>query len=77
MFSLELPQRGDSNEYTQYTFFIIKKENPLKLSQICRYGIFSKGLKNELETTVVNESSMFKTNSTQQARARLFKASLA
>ena len=27
MFSLESPHRGDSNEYTQYTIFIIKKEN--------------------------------------------------
>ena len=29
-----------------------------KLSQICSYGIFSKGL-NEFETAVVNESSVF------------------
>ena len=27
MFSLELPQRGDSNEYTQYTIFNSIKEN--------------------------------------------------
>ena len=33
--------------------------NNLKLSQICRYGIFSKGLKNVFKTTVVNESSVF------------------
>ena len=26
MFSLESPHRGNSNEHTQYTFFIIKKE---------------------------------------------------
>ena len=26
MFSLESPHRGDSNEHTQYTIFIIKKE---------------------------------------------------
>ena len=25
--SLETPHRGDSNKYTQYTFFNIKKEN--------------------------------------------------
>ena len=59
VFSLESPHRGDSNEYTQYTFSNIKKENHLKLSQICRYGIFSKELKNEFETTVVNEPSVF------------------
>ena len=45
VFSLESPHRGDSNEYTQYTIFNIKKENHPKLSQICRFGIFYKGLK--------------------------------
>ena len=45
--------------YTQYTIFNIKKENHIKLSQICRYGSFSKGLKNEFETAVVNEPSVF------------------
>ena len=59
MFSLELPHRGDSNEYTQYTTFDMKKENRLKLSQICSYGIFFKGIKNEFETTVVNKPSVF------------------
>ena len=37
----------------------IKKENHPKLLQICSYGIFSKGLKNEFETAVVNEPSVF------------------
>ena len=59
VFSLESPQRGDSNEYTQYTIFQHFKENYLKLSQICNYGICSKGLKNEFETVVVNEPSVF------------------
>ena len=59
MFSLESPQRGDSNEYTQYTIFQYKKENIPKLSQICSYGICSKGLKNEFGTAVVNEPSVF------------------
>ena len=35
VFSLELPHRGDSNEYTKYTIFNIRKENHPKLSQIC------------------------------------------
>ena len=39
-------------------FFIIKK-NIAKLSQICNYRICSKGLKNEFETAVVNEPSVF------------------
>ena len=56
VFSLESPHRGDSNEYTQYTIF--KQEHP-KLSKICSYGLFSKGLKNEFQTAVVNEPSVF------------------
>ena len=35
------------------------KENHPKLSQICSCGIFSQGLKNEFETAVVNEPSVF------------------
>ena len=60
MFSLESPHRGDSIGCTKYTIFnIIKKENDTKLSQICSFGIFSEGLKNEFETAVVNEPSVF------------------
>ena len=54
MFSLELPHRGNSIEYTQYTIF-----NHPKLSQICSYGILSKGLKNKFGTAVVKEPSVF------------------
>ena len=57
---VESPQRCDSNEYTQYTISQYKKENHPKLSQICNYGICSKGPENELETAVVNEPSVFK-----------------
>ena len=39
-------------------FTIYKKENHTKFSQICSQGIFSKGLKNEFETAVVNEPSV-------------------
>ena len=59
MFSLESPQRGDSNEYTHYTISKYKKENHPKLSQICNSGICSKGPKNKFETAVVNEPSVF------------------
>ena len=59
MFSIESPHRGDSNEYTQYTIFNINIKNHPKLSQVCSYEIFSKGLKNEFETAMVNESSVF------------------
>ena len=44
---------------TQNIPFSIKIENHPKLSQICRPGIFSRGLKNEFETAVVNEPSVF------------------
>ena len=39
--------------------FQYKKENHPQLSQICSYGIFSKGLKSESEIAVVNEPSVF------------------
>ena len=55
---LSLESRGDSNEYTQYTIFNMNMKNTL--IQICSYGLFSKGLKNEFETAVVNEPSVFK-----------------
>ena len=59
VYSLESPHHGDSNENTQYIIFNIIKENHPKLSQICSYRIFSKGLKNGFETVVVNEPSVF------------------
>ena len=40
-------------------FIDIRKENHPKLSQICMYEFFSKGLENEFETAVVNEPSVF------------------
>ena len=57
--SLESSQRGDSNEYTQYTIFQFKNERRPKLCQICNCGICSKGPKNEFDTAVVNEPSVF------------------
>ena len=59
MFTLESPHRGDSNGYTQYTIFSMNMTKLPKLSQICSYGLFSKGLKNKFETAVVNEPSLF------------------
>ena len=59
VFSLESPRRGDSNEYTQYTIFNINGKNHPKSSQRCSYGIFSNELKNEFETAMLNESSVF------------------
>ena len=60
MFTLESPHRGDSYEYIQYTiFFQYEKGKHPKLSQTCSYGIVSKGLKEEFETAVVTEPSVF------------------
>ena len=39
--------------------FQYKIENHCKLSKTCSQVIFSKGLKNEFETAVVNEPSVF------------------
>ena len=59
MFSLESPHRSDSNEYTQYTIFNTKKKNTLNYPKSAAMVFFSKGLKNEFETAVVNEPSVF------------------
>ena len=39
--------------------FPYEKENHSIFSQICSHGFFSKGLKNEFETAMVNEPSVF------------------
>ena len=59
VFSLESPHRGDSNEYTQYTIFNIKKKITQNYPKSAAMGFCSKGLKNEFETAVVNEPSVF------------------
>ena len=40
-------------------FSILIKKKRHELSQICSYGLFSKVLKNEFETAVVNEPAVF------------------
>ena len=55
MFSSE----SDSNEYTQYTTFNIKKKITLNHPKSAAMGVFSKGLKKGFETTEVNEPSVF------------------
>ena len=59
VFSLESPYRGDSNGYTQYTIFNIKKKITLNYPKSAAMGFCSKGLKNEFETAMVNEPSVF------------------
>ena len=58
VFSLELPHRCDSNEYTQYIIFNIKRKSPEIIPNLQLWD-FSKEPKNEFETAVVNEPSVF------------------
>ena len=59
MFSLESPHQGDSNEYTKYTMFNIKKKITLNYPKSAALELFFKGLKNKFETASVNEPSVF------------------
>ena len=60
MFLLELHHRGNSDEFTQYTNFNIKKKITLNYPRSAAMGFFSKGLKKEFKIAVINEPSMFK-----------------
>ena len=62
MFSLESHHRGDRgdfNEYTKYTIFNMGEKITLNYPKLCSYGIFSKGIKIEIETAMVNDPSVF------------------
>ena len=59
VFLLESPYRGDSNEFTQYTIFNIKKKITLNYPKSAAMGFCAKGLKNKFESAVVNEPSVF------------------
>ena len=59
MFSLEWPHRGDSDEYTQYTIFNIKKKITLNYPKSAALGFCAKGHKNEFKTAIINEPSVF------------------
>ena len=61
MFSLESPHQGGSIENTKYTIFNIKKKITLNHpNSAAMFFFFPKGLKNEFETAMVNEPSVFK-----------------
>ena len=59
VYSLESPYRSDSNEYTQYIISQYNKENHLSYPKSAALRFFSKGPKNEFETAVVDEPSVF------------------
>ena len=56
MFLLESPQQGDSNEYTQYTIFSIRKKISF-YHKSASMGFFQ-CTQEYLETAVVNEQSV-------------------
>ena len=45
VFSLESPNRGDSNEYTQYTIFNMNKKNSLYYPKSAAMGFFARDSK--------------------------------
>ena len=59
MFSLELPHRGDSNEYTKHTVFSIEEKVTLNCPKSAAMGFFCKGHANNFKTAVVNKPSVF------------------
>ena len=59
VFPLESPHRGDSNEYTQYTIFNIKKEITLNYPKTAAMGFCFKRLQTEFETIMANEPPVF------------------
>ena len=66
MFSLEFltriassRYRGDSTGNSQYTIFNLKQSKSPLIIQNLQQGDFFKGLKNEFETSIINEPSVF------------------
>ena len=61
MYSLELLRWGDSNEYTQHTFYDKIRNNPCNLLKYLLSWAIKKDLicKNEFELAMVNTSSVF------------------
>ena len=57
IFSLESPSRGDSNEYTQYSIFSIKKKIALNYSISATMGFFQ-GAQKRVRNRKVNEPSV-------------------
>ena len=53
MFLLESPHRGDSNEHTQYTVFIIKNKFTLNYPRSATMGFFH-GTQERVRNNVVN-----------------------
>ena len=69
VFSLESLRRGDSNEYTQYTMFNIKKKITLTYPKYAAMGFFFQETWNEFEKAVVNEPSVFEPQSKRESNS--------
>ena len=59
MFSLESPQRGDSNEYTKYTISRYKKEIILNHTKSATIEFVPRDPGTSSEIAMVNEQSVF------------------
>ena len=59
MFSLESSQRGDSNEYTQYTVSQYKKIIIQNYPKSATMGFVPRDSRTSSKTAVVNETSVF------------------
>ena len=61
LFSLESPHGGDSNEYTQYTIFNMKKKISLNYPKSATMRFFPRDSRteSEFETVEVNEPTVF------------------
>ena len=62
VYSLELPQWGNSNEYTRHTFLVKISKFPLNIPKSLSWAterIFY-GLKNQLESAMINEAMLSK-----------------
>ena len=59
MFSLELPHRGNSNEYTQCAIFNIKKKITLNYSESAAMGFFPRDSRMSSKQPSVSEPLKF------------------
>ena len=59
VYSLELPHQGDSNEYTQYAIYNIKRKFTLNYPKSAAMECFPKDSRTSSKKAVVNEPSVF------------------
>ena len=57
MFSLESPHRGDSNVYTRYTIFIIKRKSPQIILNLQLMYFFFSGIQEQVRNSCGKRAS--------------------